>query len=104
MERVSFLSRQTVIAALTANALRPPRGQRSGVPSFAAGWLFGETAPQVLALTQDDTVEARHVEIGQASGTWVAVTKGLAEGDRVIVDGVQKARPGQKVTATAAKT
>ena len=30
-----------MIAALTANAVRPPRGRRSGVPSFAAGWLFG---------------------------------------------------------------
>jgi acetyl esterase/lipase len=51
---VSFLSRQAVIAALTANALRPPRDQRAGVVSFAAGWLFGETAPQMLALTALD--------------------------------------------------
>jgi len=51
---VSFLTRQAVIAALTANALRPPRGRRSGLPAFAAGWLFGETAPQMLALTALD--------------------------------------------------
>ncbi|NYE38340.1 acetyl esterase/lipase [Nocardioides cavernae] len=51
---MSFLSRQTVIAALTANALRPPRGQRAGVPAFAAGWVFGEMAPQMLALTALD--------------------------------------------------
>jgi hypothetical protein len=48
---VSFLRRQSIIAALTVNALRPPRGQRQGVPSFLAGWPFGETAPQMLALT-----------------------------------------------------
>lgn len=63
---MSFLSRQSVIAALTANALRPPRGQRAGVPSFAAGWLFGETAPQMLALTALDA--AAHLTKGRRSG------------------------------------
>jgi acetyl esterase/lipase len=66
MDPVSFLSRQSVIAALTANALRPPRGQRAGVPSFAAGWLFGETAPQMLALTALDA--AAHLTKGRRSG------------------------------------
>jgi acetyl esterase/lipase len=66
MNPVSFLSRQSVIAALTANALRPPRGQRAGVPSFAAGWLFGETAPQMLALTALDA--AAHLTKGRREG------------------------------------
>ena len=51
---MSFLRRQSVIAALTANVLRPPRGRRAGVPAFAAGWLTGESAPQLLALTALD--------------------------------------------------
>ena len=63
---MSFLFRQSVIAALTANAVRPPRGQRAGVPSFAAGWLFGETAPQMLALTALDA--ATHLTKGRRSG------------------------------------
>jgi acetyl esterase/lipase len=71
---VSFLSRQTVIAALTANALRPPRNQRAGVPSFAAGWLFGETAPQMLALTALDA--AAHLTKGRRRG--VRAKAGLA--------------------------
>ena len=71
---MSFLSRQTVIAALTANALRPPRGQRSGVPSFAAGWLFGETAPQMLALTALDA--ATHLTRSRRTG--VRAKAGLA--------------------------
>ncbi|HSU01940.1 MAG TPA: alpha/beta hydrolase [Nocardioides sp.] len=48
---MSFLGRQGVIAALTVNAVRPSRGRRSGVGAFAAGFLFNESAPQVLALT-----------------------------------------------------
>lgn len=74
MTGVSFLSRQTVIAALTANALRPPRGRRSGLSSFAAGWLFGETAPQVLALTALDA--AAHLTKGRRQG--VRAKAGLA--------------------------
>lgn len=71
---MSFLARQSVIAALTANALRPPRGRRAGVPAFAAGWLFGETAPQMLALTTLDA--AAHLTRGRRSG--VRARAGLA--------------------------
>lgn len=73
---MSFLSRQTVIAALTANALRPPRSQRAGVPSFAAGWLFGETAPQMLALTALDA--ASHLTTGRRSGLRAKAALALA--------------------------
>ncbi|GAA1918725.1 alpha/beta hydrolase fold domain-containing protein [Nocardioides hwasunensis] len=71
---MSFLRRQALVAALTANALRPPRNQRAGVWSFAAGWLFGETAPQMLALTTLDA--ATHLTRGRRSG--VAAKAGLA--------------------------
>jgi acetyl esterase/lipase len=71
---VSFLSRQAVIAVLTANAVRPPRDQRAGVASFAAGWLFGETAPQMLALTALDA--AAHLTRGRRRG--VRAKAGLA--------------------------
>jgi acetyl esterase/lipase len=53
---VGYLRRQAIVAALTANALRPARGPRTGIPSFAAGWIFGELAPQMLALSTADTV------------------------------------------------
>ena len=51
---MGFLRRQVVTAALTANAIRPLPGFRAGIPSFFAGWLTGELAPQVLALTAAD--------------------------------------------------
>lgn len=66
---MSFLRRQAIVAALTANALRPPRGQRSGLAAFPAGWVFGETAPQMLALTAVDAVT--HLTKGRRSG-WKA--------------------------------
>jgi acetyl esterase/lipase len=52
---VSFRRRALVTAALTANAIRPVPGFRAGLPSFVAGWLTGELAPQLLALTAADT-------------------------------------------------
>jgi len=50
-----YVARQAVTAALTANAIRPLPGFRVGVPAFFAGWLTGELAPQVLAMTAADT-------------------------------------------------
>ena len=54
--------RQTTIAALTANAMRPLPGMTAGVPAFFAGWLTSELAPQLLAASAVDTVVhlARH--------------------------------------------
>ncbi len=52
---VPFLRRQLVTAALTANAIRPVPGSRAGIPAFFAGWLTGELAPHLLALTAADT-------------------------------------------------
>jgi acetyl esterase/lipase len=57
---MSFLRRQVVVAALTANAIRPVPGFRGGVFSFFPGWLTSELAPHVLALTAADAaVHAR---------------------------------------------
>ena len=52
----------------------------------------------VLVVTPDDTVEVRRVDIVGAVGANWAVTNGLADGDRVIVSGIQRAAPGMKVT------
>lgn len=71
---MSFLLRQGVVAALTANALRPSRGRRSGLGSFLAGFLFNEAAPQVLAVTALDA--ATHLTAGRRSG--IAAKAGLA--------------------------
>lgn len=81
----------------------------SGTPKEAlvvaqSALLVDQQGPYVLALKQDDTVEVRRVVLGEAAGTQISITSGLDEGDRVIVDGLQKVRPGQKVTPTPAST
>jgi membrane fusion protein (multidrug efflux system) len=51
----------------------------------------------VYVVSAGDTVVARDVKTGPWSGTLWIVDDGLKAGDRVIVDGVQKAAPGRVV-------
>jgi len=57
----------------------------------------------VLIVNADNKIEVRPVETASQAGNGVAVAKGLAEGDRVVIEGVQKVRPGQTVEATEIK-
>ena len=49
--------------------------------------------------TDQHKVEQRRVQTGP-TGTDIVVTSGLREGDKIIVDGIQKVRPGQVVQET----
>jgi membrane fusion protein, multidrug efflux system len=55
----------------------------------------------VLVVGKGDTVTARNIETGTWSGDWWIVESGLKLGDRVVVDGVQKAMPGRPVRPVA---
>jgi len=57
----------------------------------------------VLVVDSANKVEVRRVEVDQGPGATLIVTKGLSAGEKVIVDGVQKVRPGQVVQATEIK-
>lgn len=54
----------------------------------------------VMVVDGDHKVEQRRVQTGVNQGTDVVITSGLKEGENVIVDGVQKVRPGQLVQET----
>jgi membrane fusion protein (multidrug efflux system) len=51
-----------------------------------------------LVLGANDTVEMRSVELDRAIGDQWVVTKGLSAGDRLIVAGLQRVKPGMQVT------
>ena len=57
----------------------------------------------VLVLDQQNKVEVRRIETGIQRGAMITVEKGLSEGERIIVEGIQKVRPGQVVQATEIK-
>jgi membrane fusion protein (multidrug efflux system) len=53
-----------------------------------------------LVVDSQHKVEQRRLETGPNLDTDIVVTSGLSEGDKVIVDGIQKVRPGQVVRET----
>lgn len=55
----------------------------------------------VLVVDEGNVVIERRVTLGANTGDGWAVTDGLADGERVIVDGFQKATPGAPVTPVA---
>src|SRR5262249_18086054 len=54
----------------------------------------------VLVADANKKVEQRRVTTGVEQGRDVVVTNGLKEGEFIIVEGIQKVRPGQVVTTT----
>ena len=98
---MSFLRRQVITAALTANAIRPVPGFRTGIPAFFAGWLTGELAPHVLAATTADAVahatgphrDARGLALAGASalglGYLIAQSRRVGtQAEEALVDGL----------------
>jgi membrane fusion protein (multidrug efflux system) len=53
--------------------------------------------PQALVANADNVVEQRALDVIQAKGDQWIVRSGLGEGDRIIVEGLQKIAPGAKV-------
>ncbi len=52
---------------------------------------------RVYAVNQQNQVEAIEIELGPESGNDVVVTSGLKGGETIIVEGLQKVRPGMQV-------
>lgn len=53
----------------------------------------------VAVVKADDTVEFRPVEAAERVGSLWVIAKGLQPGERIVVEGLQKVRPGVKVAA-----
>jgi membrane fusion protein, multidrug efflux system len=64
--------------------------------------LIDQGGRYVLVVDAAKKVEQRRVTVGAEQGTGIIVTEGLKEGELVIVEGVQKVRPGQLVAASVA--
>jgi membrane fusion protein (multidrug efflux system) len=68
------------------------------VPQAAVHEVQG--AKSVFVVAPDDSVVLRTIRDAGAYGPFFAVLNGVSAGERVIVEGVQKVRPGAKVTPT----
>lgn len=59
-----------------------------------------QAGPFALVVTDEKKVEIRRLTVGNAAGVDITVEDGLKEGDLVIVEGIQKVRPGSVVEPT----
>ncbi|MDX5444597.1 MAG: efflux RND transporter periplasmic adaptor subunit [Zoogloeaceae bacterium] len=56
----------------------------------------------VMVVKEDDTVESRTLTVARSTGESWVVTSGLEPGERVVVEGLQRIRPGAKVSVVSA--
>jgi len=66
------------------------------VPELAVG--ISQAGRYVLIVNKDQIVEQRLVKTGQLERTLRVIEEGLAKDEWIVVNGIQRARPGAKVT------
>ena len=71
------------------------------VPQRAVSDVQGQYLISVVG--KGDVVDIRNVEVGVVDGENWVITKGLAKGEQVIVEGLQKVKAGMKVRPVSAK-
>lgn len=62
-----------------------------------AAVLSDQQGNYVLLVGPENKVEQRRIKVGQSTATIASVVTGLSLGEKVIVEGIQRARPGQVV-------
>jgi multidrug efflux pump subunit AcrA (membrane-fusion protein) len=65
------------------------------VPDAAIG--TEQARKYVLVVNGDNVVRQKYVTLGQTSGDLRVIKDGIGPEDRVVVNGLMRARPGQKV-------
>lgn len=66
------------------------------IPQEAVNELQGSY--QVIVVGEDNKASVQPVKMGERMGPMWEVLEGLKPGDKVIVQGIQKVRPGSSVT------
>jgi membrane fusion protein (multidrug efflux system) len=63
-----------------------------------AAVLSDQEGDYVFTVGTDNKAEQRRIQLGQSTSAVASVISGLAPGDKVIVEGLQRVRPGQPVS------
>lgn len=66
------------------------------IPSAAV--QYGSRGTYAYLVSEQTTATVRDIVLGPSDGDWQAVTKGLAVGDRVILEGLDRLREGRSLT------
>jgi RND family efflux transporter MFP subunit len=95
--RAIFLNDKGLLVPGLFCRVRVPIEQKEAVlvPELAVG--ISQAGRYVFVVNKDQIVEQRLVKTGQLEGTLRVVEDGLAKDDWVVVNAIQRARPGAKV-------
>ena len=91
-----------LLPGMFARARLYGEGEHEAILIPEAAIVTDQATKLVLVVGADDVVEARPVALGPLIDGLRVVREGLAADERIVVVGVQRARPGQKVTPTTA--
>ncbi len=80
-------------------------GKPQSLPVVPAGAVLQDKqGPYVLVVGKDNRAQIQRIETADKMQTGWAVKSGLTQGDTIIVDGIQKVKPGEVVNPQTAKT
>ncbi|HED19228.1 MAG TPA: efflux RND transporter periplasmic adaptor subunit [Gammaproteobacteria bacterium] len=78
--------------------IRMPLGNRPDMPLVTERAIGNDqSGTYLLVVNSKDVVERRSVKTGQRKDGLIVIEDGLLKDDRVVVNGIQRARPGRKV-------
>jgi RND family efflux transporter MFP subunit len=78
--------------------IRMPTGKRADIPLVSERAIGNDQRGiYLMVVNAENLVERRSVETGQRIDGLIVIEDGLQKDDRVVVKGVQRARPGRKV-------
>lgn len=84
------------IGAFARGTVEVKRARGLAVPVAAV--LYGDAGPTVLVVRADNSVESRAVGTGLVDRDWVAITSGLAPGERIVARAGSFLQAGDTVT------
>ncbi len=96
--RAIFDNEDKIMVAGLFGRIRIPIRERDAllIPQMAIG--AAQAGQYALVVGKDNVVEQRFLELGEQKGTMRVIEKGLDKDDLVIVNAIQRARPGRPVT------
>ena len=78
--------------------IRMPLGNRPDMPLVSERAVANDqSGAYLLVVNSEDIIERRSIKTGQRKDGLIVIEDGLRADDRVVVKGVQRARPGRKV-------
>jgi RND family efflux transporter MFP subunit len=101
-----FTERDDTVAANQSVVIHIPSGAAKNAVTVHKDSITQRRGKRVVFLVQEDDdgtkAEMRPVELGEAFGLRFEVLKGLKPGDRVVIRGNERLRPGQKIRIQSA--